>query len=46
MIVVHGSNAPKNQENHNDEKDESYSSAWVITPVSTVRPAWQRPKKC
>ena len=40
---LHGSDAAQNQENHNSEKDHSHSSGWVITPVTTMRPSWQRP---
>jgi hypothetical protein len=30
------SNPPENQENDHDAKDESQSSGWGITPVSTM----------
>lgn len=31
-------NASENQENDDDEENEPYSSSWIISPSSTMRP--------
>lgn len=39
------SDSPQEKQNHDDQQDRSQHTARGVTPVSTVRPGWNRPKK-
>lgn len=44
--LAHDSDPSQNQQNDNDEKGQSHSTGWAITPTPTVRPPWQDTQKC